>query len=205
MSEELPRVIGPYELVESIGQGGMAEVFRARRDGPGGFVKDLALKQILPQYSKNKQLVQRFMEEARIAGALTHGNVVSVYDFGYVEGEYFIAMEYIDGMSLATILDRCTEMGISLPSPIVAYIGAEVCSGLAYAHHLNDISGKKIKVVHRDVSPQNIMLSYAGDVKIGDFGIVKAADSLIRTEAGLRVGKTGYMSPEQAAGEPLDG
>ena len=183
----------------------MAEVFRARRDGPGGFVKDVALKQILPEYAKNGQLVQRFMEEARIAGALIHGNVVQVYDFGFVDGQYYIAMEYIDGMSLAAVLDRCAETGIPLPSPLVAYIGAEVCAGLAYAHNLTDEAGNDVEVVHRDVSPQNIMLSYAGDVKIGDFGIVKAADSLVRTEAGLRLGKVNYMSPEQASGEKLDG
>ena len=205
MAEALPYPLGPYQLVELIGRGGMAEVFRARRDGPGGFVKDLALKRILPHYSGNEQLIGRFMEEARIAGALVHGNVVQVYDFGLVDGHYFIVMEYIDGMSLATVLDLCVASGIPLPSPLVAFIGAEVCSGLAFAHGLSDPSGRPVDVVHRDVSPQNVMLSYAGDVKIGDFGIVKVADSMIRTDVGLRLGKTSYMSPEQAAGDPLDG
>lgn len=196
--------LGPYVLVDPIGRGGMAEVHRARRDGPGGFVKDLALKKILKQYAKNKGLVQRFMEEARVAGALIHGNVVQVYDFGQVSNEYYLVMEYIDGMSLAVLLDRCAAMDVPLPSPLVAYIGAETCSGLAYAHELTDSQGRKVDVVHRDVSPQNIMISFAGDVKIGDFGIAKAADSLIRTEVGLRLGKASYMSPEQASGEPLD-
>lgn len=204
MSDEAPRTLGAYKLVESLGHGGMAKVFRARRDGPGGFVKDVALKQILPEYAQNAQLVHRFMEEARIAGALIHGNIVQVYDFGFVDGQYFIAMEYIDGLSLAAVLDACVESGIPLPSPLVAFIGAEVASGLAYAHSLTDEQGQHIEVVHRDVSPQNIMLSYAGDVKVGDFGIVKAADSLIRTEAGMRLGKLNYMSPEQALGSKLD-
>lgn len=198
-------MLGPYKLVESLGHGGMAEVYRARRRGPGGFAKDVALKQILPQYSKNEELVQRFMEEARIAGALIHGNIVQVYDFGFFENQYYIAMEYIDGMSLAAILDRSSETGIPLPSPLVAFIGAEACSGLFFAHELTDDSGKHIELVHRDVGPQNILISFAGDIKIGDFGIVKAADSLVRTEAGLRLGKLNYMSPEQAAGDSLDG
>ncbi len=201
---ESKNTLGPYVLADLIGRGGMAEVHLARRDGPGGFVKDLALKKILKQYAKNKDLVQRFMEEARVAGALIHGNVVQVYDFGQVRDEYYLVMEYIDGMSLAVLLDRCAAMEIPLPSPLVAYIGAEACSGLAYAHELTDSNGRKVDVVHRDVSPQNIMLSFAGDVKIGDFGIAKAADSLIRTEAGLRLGKASYMSPEQASGDPLD-
>jgi serine/threonine protein kinase len=197
--------VGPYVLVEPIGRGGMAEVYRARRDGPGGFVKDVALKKILPQYARNKQLVQRFMEEARVAGALTHGNIAQVYDFGQDFDFYYIVMEYIDGMSLAVLLDRCAALEVPLPSPLVAYIGSEACSGLAYAHKLTDASGRWVEVVHRDVSPQNVLLSYAGDVKISDFGIAKAADSMIRTEAGLRLGKASYMSPEQARGEPLDG
>jgi serine/threonine protein kinase len=183
----------------------MAEVYKARRDGPGGFVKDLALKKILPQYSRNKGLVQRFMEEARVAGALTHGNVIQVYDFGQVEDIYYLVMEYIDGVSLAILLDRCAAVEVPLPSPLVAYIGAEACSGLAYAHNLTDKNGRRVEVVHRDVSPQNILLSFVGDVKISDFGIAKAADSMIRTEVGLRLGKASYMSPEQAAGATLDG
>jgi eukaryotic-like serine/threonine-protein kinase len=201
----LPRPLGPYRLVELLGHGGMAEVYRARRDGPGGFVKDVAVKLILPQYAKNEQLVHRFMEEARIAGALIHGNIVQIYDFGYFDGQYYLAMEYIDGLSLARVLDICVESRIPLPTPLVAFIGAEVASGLAYAHGLTDPNGQQIHVVHRDVSPQNIMLSYAGDVKVGDFGIVKAADSLIQTEAGMRLGKVSYMSPEQASGTKLDG
>jgi serine/threonine protein kinase len=205
MLEDCPRQLGPYQLVEFLGHGGMAEVYRARRDRPGGFVKDVALKKMLPSYGQNKVLVQRFMEEARIAGALIHGNIMQVYDFGLLEDEYYIVMEYIDGLPLATVLDRCVAAGVQLPAPIVAHVGAEVCSGLSYAHAMTDGAGRPVDVVHRDVSPQNIMLSFAGDVKLGDFGIAKAADSVVRTETGLRLGKTCYMSPEQAAGEPLDG
>jgi len=197
--------IGPYELHDLIGRGGMAEVYRARRDGPGGFAKDLALKRIRKKYAKDERLVARFMDEARIAGALNHGNVVQVYDFGQVARDYFIAMELVEGMSLASLLELARVQSLELPFALIAFIGAEMCTGLAHAHGLTDPSGKVLDLVHRDVSPQNVMLAFTGDVKIADFGIAKAADSLAQTEAGLLVGKTSYMSPEQAGGKVLDG
>jgi hypothetical protein len=128
-----------------------------------------------------------------------------VNDFGAVDGEYFLVMEYVDGMTLVALMERCTSLGYQLPIPLVAFLGAEVGSALGYAHSLTAADGKPLDVVHRDVSPQNVMISFSGDVKLADFGIAKAVDKLARTEAGLLVGKTSYMSPEQARGDPIDG
>lgn len=199
-----PRAIGPYQLEELLGRGGMAEVYRARREGPGGFEKVVALKRILPSYARNQTLVQRFLEEARIAGGLTHGNIVPVIDFGEIDGEHYLVMEWVDGVPLSALLRTVAERGRTLPAEVVAHIIAEAAAGLHHAHTRTDASGRPMSIVHRDVSPQNILLARQGDVKISDFGIAKAADSVVRTEAGIQVGKLCYMAPEQAKGEPLD-
>ncbi len=199
-----PRAIGPYQLEELLGRGGMAEVWRARREGPGGFEKIVALKRILPSYARNKTLVQRFHEEARIAGGLTHGNIVPVIDFGEADGEHYLVMEWVDGVPLSSLLRTVSERGRSLPPEVVAHILSEAAAGLHHAHTRSDANGRPLTIVHRDVSPQNILLARQGDVKISDFGIAKAADSVVRTEAGIQIGKLCYVAPEQAKGEPLD-
>ena len=182
----------------------MAEVYRARREGPGGFEKVFALKRILPSYARNPTLVQRFETEAKIAGGLDHGNIVHVVDFGEADGEHYLVMEWVDGVPLSGLLRTVAERGRHLPSEVVAHVVSEAAQGLHYAHTRADASGRRLSIVHRDVSPQNILLARQGDVKISDFGIAKAADSVVRTEAGIQVGKLCYMAPEQARGDPLD-
>lgn len=199
-----PRAIGPYLLEELLGRGGMAEVYRARREGSGGFEKVFALKRILPLYARNPTLIQRFESEAKIAGGLDHGNVVHVVDFGEADGEHYLVMEWVDGVPLSTLLRTVAERGRHLPPEVVAHVLSEAAQGLHYAHTRTDATGRPLSIVHRDVSPQNILLARQGDVKITDFGIAKAADSVVRTEAGIQVGKLCYMAPEQAKGEPLD-
>ncbi|MBI2896029.1 MAG: serine/threonine protein kinase [Deltaproteobacteria bacterium] len=204
MEEKPERTIGPYGLEELLGRGGMAEVYRARRQGPGGFEKVLALKRILPSYARDPQLVGRFLEEARICARLEHSNIVSVVDFGSAGGEYYLVMEWVDGASLFAVLKQLASRGERLPAEAAAYVIAEAALGLDEAHSLADEAGRPLGLVHRDVSPQNVLVSRKGEVKVGDFGIAKAVGSSVRTAAGVLIGKLCYMSPEQARNETLD-
>jgi serine/threonine protein kinase len=193
---------GKYILTGRLGGGGMAEVFRARFTGPGGFEKNVAVKLILPNFSNDPEFVQMFMQEASLSARLDHANIVRIYEFNQIEGRYCIVMELVDGRDLRQILLRCRDINRKLAVPEVLMIGMEICKGLAFAH--GELHQGVPEVVHRDVSPHNIILSSAGEVKITDFGIAKLATASSHTKAGLVKGKVGYMSPEQARGEQVD-
>lgn len=194
-----PTRFGRYELLELVGRGGMAEVFRARLAGAAGTEKLLCIKRILPTLSQHAEFIALFVSEARVALPLTHGNITQVFDFGEVEGVYYLAMEYVHGQNLARVLQRVQEGGALLPTPAALYIAAELCRGLQYAHGYADANGRAVAVVHRDVSPHNALISYNGEVKLTDFGIASAASKAPGGEAVLR-GKPCYLSPEQAQG-----
>lgn len=199
-----PIPFGKYYLLERINVGGMAEVFKAKSYGIEGFEKIVAVKRILPNIAEDEEFVQMFLDEAKIAVQLTHANIAQVYDLGRVGDSYYIAMEYINGKDLRAIFDRAKKLGEKIPIPMACYIIMKVCEGLDYAHNKKDATGKDLNLVHRDVSPQNILISYEGEVKIIDFGIAKVANKLSKTQAGILKGKFGYMSPEQVRGLPLD-
>ncbi len=200
-----PIPFGKYLLVERLAQGGMAEVFRAVYQGAAGFEKQVAVKRILPVFDGTRDFVAMFVDEARIASSLTHVNIVQVSDFGELDGSYYLAMELVDGVDLGRLREAASRRGLRIPVPIVAYIVAEAARGLAYAHDKRGQDGAPLGIVHRDVSPQNVLISYAGEVTIADFGIAKATGKLHKTESGAVMGKIRYMSPEQINGEPLDG
>lgn len=205
MDSETPRTFGRYQMVRRIGQGGMAEVYLAEMVGLGGFRKKVAIKRLLPHYAQNERFVTMLEDEARIAAAIRHPNVAEVLDFGSVGGQHFIAMEYIDGIDLATILRGFRLQNTLLPLPAALYVARCVAEGLHAAHALKDAEGKPQEVIHRDVSPHNILVSYEGAVKLIDFGVAKAANNSTKTRSGVIKGKLQYMSPEQAQAQALDG
>ncbi len=200
----LPREFGKYHLIEAIASGGMAELYRAKLYGAGGFEKDLAIKKVLPQLVRDQAFVQMFMDEAMITVTLNHGNIVSVIDFGELDGEYYLVMEYVDGVSLQNLINKSQELGEPIPVPIACHTALNICRGLDYAHRKVGPDGKPLQIVHRDVSPQNILLSFEGEVKIVDFGIARAASRITSTQAGVVKGKVAYMSPEQLTGQTVD-
>src|SRR5688572_30302465 len=197
-------MLGPYELGERLGLGGMAEVFVAYRAGPHGFAKKVALKRILPELAQDARFVAMFCDEARISAPLCHPNIVQVIDFGESQGELFMAMEYVEGVSLAKLLRYVSGRRERFPLGAALFIAHEVLSGLAFAHEACDENGNPLGIVHRDVSPGNVLIGRAGDVKLGDFGILLSAFVDRRTYPGELKGKIGYMSPEQAMGSPVD-
>jgi serine/threonine protein kinase len=195
---------GPYQLLEKIAVGGMAELFRAKRSGVEGFEKVVAVKRILPHLSDNKEFVDMFIDEAKMVAGLAHPNIVQIFDLGKIEKSYYIAMEYVHGRDLRSILRRAKERGIGVPLELAVLVVSKVCSALEYAHRKKDDRGQKMRIVHRDISPQNILISFEGDVKLTDFGIAKAATKATAHESGALRGKLLYMSPEQAWGKSMD-
>ncbi|NOK21776.1 serine/threonine-protein kinase [Corallococcus carmarthensis] len=197
---------GRYELVSWLGRGGMAETWRAQLMGAAGVTKSVLIKKVLPEYADDEAFISMFISEARISATLSHGNVAQVFDFGQVADEYFLAMEFVDGRPLDKVLKRALKAGLgALPIPAAIFIAMEMCRGLHYAHTRTDGSGKSLGIVHRDISPDNVLVSYEGQVKIVDFGIAKA--QLLRgfkTEPGVVKGKYLFFSPEQARGEEVD-
>jgi len=193
--------LGRYQLLKRIAVGGMAEIFIAKETGLAGFQRTAVVKRILPQLSLNDEFVQLFLDEARLAARLSHPNIVHIYELGLDEGSYFIAMEFVPGCDLGTLL---SSMGGPLPIGDALHIITDVLEGLHFAHALCDVDGEPIGVVHRDVAPKNILLSVAGAVKIVDFGIAKARTKVSVTVPGRVMGTVGYMSPEQAAGKAVD-
>ncbi|RAL20219.1 hypothetical protein DL240_17715 [Lujinxingia litoralis] len=195
---------GRYALLQKIGAGGMAEIFRAKTFGAAGFEKEFAIKLILPSLVDDTEFVDMFINEAKIAVSLYHANVVQVFDLGEIDHQYYIAMEFVHGKDLLDVLARCAELNIKIPLNLVLFIVMEMLKGLDFAHRAKDPYGDDLNIIHRDVSPSNILISYAGDVKVGDFGVAKAAIQRTLTESGTLKGKVGYMSPEQVMGEEID-
>jgi serine/threonine protein kinase len=196
--------LGKYKLVKLIASGGMAEVYLAKQAGAAGFEKMVCLKRILPHLARDKQFVDMFLNEARLAAQLDHPNIVSIFDLGEANGNYFIAMEFIDGPSLRAVAKRASERGEYLPIPEVCKIIAMAAGGLEHAHNLADAQGQTLGLVHRDISPDNILVHRNGAAKVVDFGIAKAANSSGATRTGTLKGKVAYMPPEQLRGEQLD-
>jgi serine/threonine protein kinase len=195
---------GPYRLLEKVAVGGMAEVFRAKRSGVEGFEKVVAVKRILSHLSDNKEFVDMFIDEAKMVAGLAHPNIVQIFDLGKIERSYYIAMEYVRGRDLRTILRRSREKSLRIPLDLTTFVVSKVSSALEYAHRAKDESGRPMMIVHRDISPQNILIAFEGDVKLTDFGIAKAATKATTTDRGALRGKLLYMSPEQAWGKPVD-
>jgi serine/threonine protein kinase len=195
---------GPYTLVKKVSVGGMAEVFRAKRSGVEGFEKTVAVKRILPHLSDNKEFVDMFINEAKMVAGLTHPSIVQIFDLGRIDRSYYIAMEYVHGRDLRSILKRAKDRGIRTPLDLSAHVASRVSAALEYAHRKKDERGQAMEIVHRDISPQNILISFEGDVKLTDFGIAKAATKASTTDRGALRGKLLYMSPEQAWGKAID-
>jgi serine/threonine protein kinase len=203
--EDLPASFGRYELIELLATGGMAHIFRARLSSAEGATKELVIKRVLPHLVQNRDFIEMFIDEARISMPLNHGNIIQVYEFGQVGQDYFLAMEYLRGRNLETILTRVEEQGERIPVATALFIASEVAKGLDYAHRFRDPHDRPTGIIHRDVSPQNIMVGFHGEVKLTDFGIAKAKSRIRQTGQGIIRGKACYLSPEQAECSELDG
>jgi serine/threonine protein kinase len=199
-----PIRFGRYRLLKRIGSGGMAEVFLAEARGIGGFETLLCVKCIRKERAADTDFIRLLVEEAKIVSHIVHPNVAQVFDLGCIDDRYYIAMEYVDGIDAFGILRAASERGIHLPVPAAALIVRELVNGLAAAHGQTDSSGQPLHIIHRDISPHNVLVSFDGDVKIIDFGVAKAALRAATTQAGVIKGKYNYLSPEQARGQPLD-
>ena len=199
------RRVGKYEIITRLSVGGMAELFLAYLPGPGGFKKFVALKQILPDVKADDSFVKMFLDEARITAAFNNANIGQVFDLGEDGQELYLAMEFIAGQNLEQVTKRAAKREIAIPVGFAARVVRDSCLGLYYAHNFTDPTGQPMAVVHRDVSPKNVMITWTGQVKVIDFGIAKARGRLNRTQIGVVKGTSGYMSPEQVKNEPLDG
>jgi len=195
---------GKYLLVGELASGGMAQIFLAVHEGLEGFSRVVALKRVLPYLTESSEFVQMFLDEARIAARLEHPNIVRTYEFGTEAGRYFIEMEYLAGEDVSAVLNRAARLQQRLPISFVVEIMSRVCAGLHFAHNLNDSTGRPLGLVHRDVTPGNIVVTYFGEVKLIDFGVAKAATNNVRTRAGMLKGKIAYMSPEQLRARGID-
>ncbi len=206
MSGDTVIPFGKYELLDRLGMGGMAIVYRARYTAAPGVTKPVVIKKVLDVYAEDRAFVEQFIQEARISVGLNHGNIVQVFDFGQVDGEYFLAMELVEGQPLSKVLKKAQSAGLAkLPAPLAVSIAIDMCKGLHHAHTRTDEKGRPLGLVHRDVSPDNVLISYEGEVKISDFGVAKAQMAgRPETEAGMVKGKYLFFSPEQARGEEVD-
>ncbi len=203
MAANEAREFGKYELVSKLAAGGMAITYRARMKGAAGVTKPVVIKQILPHFADEPDFVEMFVSEARVAAGLTHGNIAQVFDFGEIDGQYFLAMEFVHGQTLSKLLRRAQKAGLpGLPMPLALFVATQICDGLDYAHRHIGEDGRPMGLVHRDVSPDNVLISYEGQVKVIDFGIAKATSVVeARTSPGTLKGKYPYFSTEQARGE----
>jgi serine/threonine-protein kinase len=195
---------GKYFLLRKIASGGMGEVFLARQQGPEGFEKILVIKRILSHHSDNRDYVDMFFAEARLAAKMSHSNIVQIYEMGEIDDAYYIAMEFVNGKSIKDIIDAARASGSAIPAAHTADIVAKLCAGLGYAHALTDMAGANLNIIHRDVNPHNVLVTYGGEAKIIDFGIAKSDMNEHKTETGTIKGKFVYMSPEQSAAEKID-
>ena len=196
-----PIPFGDYFLLEKLNTGGMAEVYKAKTFGVEGFERIVAVKKILPSIAEDKEFISMFIDEAKIAGQLTHANIAQIFDLGNINDEYYIALEYVPGHDLRVIFDRCVRTGRKLDIGMVCFVVSKICEGLDYAHNKKDANGEPMNIIHRDISPQNILLSYDGECKLIDFGIAKATNKSSATQVGILKGKFSYMSPEQVSGK----
>ncbi len=201
---QLNTYLGPYYLVKLIAIGGMAEIYMATSKGVGGYEKRLALKVIHPDYADDRRFVQMLVDEAKIAVKLNHPNIAQTFDLGRIGNCYFISMEFVDGADFFQVLKRTSEMGREFPVPASLLVAHEALRGLDHAHKKCDEDGQPLQIIHRDVSPQNMLISRQGEVKLVDFGIAKAANLSTKTRSGVIKGKLVYMSPEQSWGESVD-
>ncbi len=193
-----------YRVVRKIDAGGMAEVFQGIAESIEGFKKKVAIKRVLPHLAENKKFLAMFLDEARVSMQMNHANVAHVFDIGQAGGTYFIVMEFVDGTDLKKVMEAMRERKTRLPIAQSIYITMEICRGLGYAHDLVDADGANLGIVHRDVSPPNVLMSRQGEVKIVDFGLAKATSQLEHTDPGVVKGKFAYLSPESAWGESVD-
>ena len=200
MSESQQR----YRVVEKLESGGMAEVFRAESEGLQGFKKQVAIKRVLPHLSEKKKFISMFLDEARLSAQLSHSNCVQVFDIGVGDNAFFIVMEYVDGANLKGIAESVKKQGKDFPVQAAAWVAHEICKGLSYAHELTDPNGMPMNLVHRDMSPPNVLVTKYGEVKIVDFGLAKASSQLEKSEPGIIKGKFSYLSPEAAMGQEVD-
>jgi len=193
-----------YRILERIAAGGMAEVYRAENAGLEGFKKIVAIKRVLPHLSEKKQFIGMFLDEARTSAHLSHSNCVQVFDIGVGDNTYFIVMEYVDGSDLKAVIEHRRRRGQRVPAEVACLVCERVCEGLAYAHEATDGKGRHLGIVHRDMSPPNVLITRHGEVKIADFGLARANSQLERSEPGIIKGKFSYLSPEAALGETVD-
>ena len=193
-----------YRVIEKLASGGMAEVFRAESAGLEGFKKQVAIKRVLPHLSEKKKFISMFLDEARLSAHLSHSNCVQVFDIGVGDNAYFIVMEFVDGADLKAVLETLKKQGRELPVEEAVFIAIKICEGLCYAHELTDQEGRPFAVVHRDVSPPNVLITKYGEIKIVDFGLAKASSQLEKSEPGIIKGKFSYLSPEAAFGKDVD-
>jgi serine/threonine-protein kinase len=193
-----------YQVISRIDAGGMAEVFKANSSSMQGFQKLVAIKRVLPSLTRNERFVRMFLDEAKVSLYLNHTNCVQVFDLGIADGTYFIVMEFIDGTNLKNIMEDIAARGASFPIEHACFITIEICKGLSHAHNKIDQQGQRLHIVHRDISPPNVLVSREGEVKITDFGLAKAASQVETTDPGVVKGKFGYLSPEAANGHPVD-
>ena len=200
----MPQAEQRYRVIERIAAGGMAEVYRAESAGLEGFKKTVAIKRVLPHLSKKKKFIGMFLDEARLSATLSHSNCVQVFDIGVGDETYFIVMEYVDGANLKALIEHRKQVGQRLPIEVACMITLKICEGLSYAHEARDHLGQSLGVVHRDVSPPNVLITRYGEVKVVDFGLAKANSQLEDSEPGIIKGKFSYLSPEAALGESVD-
>jgi serine/threonine-protein kinase len=193
-----------YRVIDRLEAGGMAEVFRGEALSVQGFKKQVAIKRVLPHLAQNKSFIRMFLDEARLGARLNHANIVTVFDIGAADNTYFIVMEFVDGANLKTVLETLKKQGKRPGAKEMLYIGMEMCRGLSYAHELRDDAGTLLNIVHRDISPPNILLTKRGEVKVTDFGLAKATTQLEKTDPGVVKGKFSYLSPEAAMGQEVD-
>ena len=199
-----PKDIGRYRVIDRIAVGGMAEIYKATLTGDHGFEKLVAIKKILPHLAADRQFVEMFIDEARITAQLDHRNIVQVFELGTDADTPYIAMQFVEGLDVLALLRECARAQIRLPPDLAALIARDVLDALDYAHGARDSNGKALGIIHRDISPGNVLVSWRGDVKLTDFGIARAAERRHKTEAGTLKGKYGYMSPEQVSGGDID-
>ncbi len=204
MTAPTPKSIGRYQIVDRLAVGGMAELFKATLNGDHGFEKLVAIKKILPHLATDRSFVEMFIDEARITAQLDHRHIVQVFELGNDADTPYIAMQFVDGLDVLALLRECARAQIRLPADLCALIARDVLDALDYAHNALDVSGRPLGIIHRDISPGNVLLSWRGDVKLTDFGIARAAERRHKTEAGTLKGKYGYMSSEQVSGSEID-